>query len=322
MQARTHVTTLSRCLEVLALDKFPILLKPILIPTIEVKNMDAKQKITVEQAAAGFDQGVAVLDQLRAIQIAESLRLESAKGSVYARENTRLLRKYGKDHPRTTEIASRIKANEEYKTAIVLEYTNASTVRPDPGAGWAVDGFVRTAKGAALKGVTIAAYDDQGKWYRELGYACTDQAGYFSLVKDKLPEELPRPVFMRASQGKQLLPSSIPQLSPKPGTTDRVEIIIGEQVGETVDCVPPDGNKPSVITPPEPQAPGNGTGDTQRYAGNPATRELHDTQKLTKRCNFDAIKPNVRVYFDNTVVAEKAGYDYCAYCFGKAKSKR
>lgn len=59
-----------------------------------------------------------------------------------------------------------------------------------------------------------------------------------------------------------------------------------------------------------------------RYAGNPATHELHDTQKLTKRCNFEAIDPDVRVYFDSIAAAEKAGYDYCVYCFGKAKSKR
>jgi hypothetical protein len=63
-------------------------------------------------------------------------------------------------------------------------------------------------------------------------------------------------------------------------------------------------------------------GGTQRYIGNPSTRELHDALRVTKRCNFDEIKPNVRVYFDSTAAAEKAGYDYCAYCFGKAKSKR
>lgn len=61
---------------------------------------------------------------------------------------------------------------------------------------------------------------------------------------------------------------------------------------------------------------------TQRYAGNPSTREIHDTQKLTKRCNFGEIDPKVLVYFDDTAAAERAGYDYCAYCFGKAKSKR
>lgn len=65
-----------------------------------------------------------------------------------------------------------------------------------------------------------------------------------------------------------------------------------------------------------------GTNDRARYAGNPATRELHDTEKLTKRCSFDAIDPNVRVYFDSIAAAEKAGYDHCAYCFGKTKSKR
>lgn len=66
----------------------------------------------------------------------------------------------------------------------------------------------------------------------------------------------------------------------------------------------------------------DGCSDKKRYAGNPATRELHDAEKLTRRCNFNAIKPNVLVYFDSTEAAEKAGYDHCAYCFGKGKSKR
>lgn len=60
----------------------------------------------------------------------------------------------------------------------------------------------------------------------------------------------------------------------------------------------------------------------KRYAGNPASRELHDMQKISRRCNFKTINPGEVVYFDTTEAAEKAGYDYCAYCFGKAKSKR
>ncbi|MBX3302615.1 MAG: hypothetical protein KF693_10405 [Nitrospira sp.] len=65
-----------------------------------------------------------------------------------------------------------------------------------------------------------------------------------------------------------------------------------------------------------------GTNDRARYAGNPATREFHDTQNLTKRCQFDAIKPSGPIYFSSVADAEKAGYRYCAYCFGKTKSKR
>ncbi|MBL8073015.1 MAG: hypothetical protein JNL29_01515 [Nitrospira sp.] len=66
----------------------------------------------------------------------------------------------------------------------------------------------------------------------------------------------------------------------------------------------------------------DGKTDRARYAGNPATREVHDTEQLTKRCKFEAIKPNTVVYFGSVADAEIAGYDYCAYCFGKAKSKR
>lgn len=65
-------------------------------------------------------------------------------------------------------------------------------------------------------------------------------------------------------------------------------------------------------------------GDTapRRYVGNSGQYELHDSQKLTKQCNFDVIRESHKVYFDNTADAEKAGYDYCAYCFGKKFSKR
>lgn len=65
-----------------------------------------------------------------------------------------------------------------------------------------------------------------------------------------------------------------------------------------------------------------GTNDRARYAGNPATREFHDTQNLTKRCQFDAVKSSGPIYFDSPAEAEQAGYDHCAYCFGKSKSKR
>lgn len=62
--------------------------------------------------------------------------------------------------------------------------------------------------------------------------------------------------------------------------------------------------------------------DTQRYVGNVLTRELHDTQKLTKNCQFDEIKTYQRVPFASIDEAQANGFDYCAYCFGKEKSRR
>lgn len=59
-----------------------------------------------------------------------------------------------------------------------------------------------------------------------------------------------------------------------------------------------------------------------RYLGNASTRELHDLKNATPRCQVDEIKPEHRVAFKTEKEALAAGYDYCAYCFGKEKSKR
>lgn len=59
-----------------------------------------------------------------------------------------------------------------------------------------------------------------------------------------------------------------------------------------------------------------------RYLGNSATRELHDMNNITKRCQIDGIKTEHRVAFKIEKDAEASGYDYCAYCFGKRRSRR
>lgn len=190
------------------------------------------------------DRGTAAADKARAAQLAGNLQLESAKGNVYDREFARLERKYGKEHPRTTQMASRIEMNRDHRQAITMEYVAASTPRPSAGEGWIVDGFVRDPDGEPLDGLSVAGYDREDNWYRELGYACTDQRGYFSIVNERLSENLPSPVFMRVSKGKKLLTSTVPQVTPSRGTTDRVEIIVGE-IGGKGECTPPQGQAPS-----------------------------------------------------------------------------
>jgi len=59
-----------------------------------------------------------------------------------------------------------------------------------------------------------------------------------------------------------------------------------------------------------------------QFLGNSHTREVHDLQNTKKNCRIDSITADRRVYFKTADDAAKAGYDYCAYCFGKAKSKR
>lgn len=59
-----------------------------------------------------------------------------------------------------------------------------------------------------------------------------------------------------------------------------------------------------------------------RLLGNSATRELHTLENEKKGCHLAAIRPDHRVYFLSEEQALKLGYDYCAYCYGKERSRR
>ena len=166
--------------------------------------MKDKMGITMEQLAGGFDRGVTLLDGMRAGQMAEGLRLESAKGAVYAREHDRLRRKYGDTHPRTLEAASRAAASAEYQSRLLVDYGHASTPQPDAGAGWAVDGFVRLPDGSPVPGVTVAACDKQDRWQKEFGYACADKRGYFQLVVAKATKSNPVQACVRITVPPQV----------------------------------------------------------------------------------------------------------------------
>jgi len=180
-----------------------------------------------------------MLDAAQALEFAEALRLGGSLSNVHTREYARLERKYGKEHPRTQEMALRLQANDLAKKNLFTHYVAASTPQPDAGEGWAVDGFVRTSAGAPAASITVAAYDQQNHWHKELGYGCTNERGYFSISVARLSEKTPT-VYLKPSKGKKLLPANEVLLTPKPKTADRVEIILIDE-GNTGDCVPPSG---------------------------------------------------------------------------------
>jgi hypothetical protein len=59
-----------------------------------------------------------------------------------------------------------------------------------------------------------------------------------------------------------------------------------------------------------------------RYAANVRTEELHDMENLTGNCQIEEIRPDHRYYFATLEQATAAGYDLCAYCFGRSRSLR
>ena len=59
-----------------------------------------------------------------------------------------------------------------------------------------------------------------------------------------------------------------------------------------------------------------------RYLGNTRTRELHDLDAQTPRCQVDEIALDRRYYFATVPEAQAMGYDFCAHCFGPDRSTR
>jgi len=197
--------------------------------------------IDLEDISGLKDRGVYILDTTRATQAGDTIRIEGAKGGIYAREYERLELKYGADHPRTLEIVERIKINNDHVVALSNFHDAVSTPRPAASGGWGVDGFVRHSDGSPAEGLTVGAFDQDGNWYEELLKAETDSKGYFSITVDPLPEKVPEAVFIRAAKRNKLLKSNEVRLSPAPKKSERVELVIDDGSGkkETV----PNGGK-------------------------------------------------------------------------------
>lgn len=70
---------------------------------------------------------------------------------------------------------------------------------------------------------------------------------------------------------------------------------------------------------PKPYAPGS---RVTRYLGNSDSEEFHDLENLKPGCQVNEIRFDRRVYFASPDPAIAAGYDYCAFCFGRELSRR
>lgn len=67
----------------------------------------------------------------------------------------------------------------------------------------------------------------------------------------------------------------------------------------------------------------SGTGQIiTRYLGNTNSRECHDLDNQQTNCQIAEISFDHRIYFGTPGLAQTAGYDYCAFCFGRELSER
>lgn len=314
-----------------------------------IRKNDEQKKISFDEIGKGLNQGLEHADPLRLEGLETLQRVRAVKDTSLAREQERLTKKYGARHPRVQAIAVKREANRELQqdVAVAVQRAQTPTVTPEPKA-WTLHGYVRDAAFNGIQNLKVALYDENKRWVEEFGHACTDANGYFRLTPSTgaaQAEEAPanedvQEKLSRAAAGKPArrfyihvtnaddvtLHIDDDPVTPALGEVAYREIILG---GDAAGCPPPGGGKP---TKPTRGGGGKDTGkgagkDTApakegRYVGNRRKKELHDFSNVKPACQVDEIAAAQREYFSNQKQAVAAGYDLCAYCFGKPQSKR
>ena len=142
-----------------------------------VDNVPSDEEILkkVNDAFAG-------LDQQRAGGLENLKILQTIKDDAAQREKIRLTQKYGADHPKVKKISNRIAYNQGLQKELDIEIERTGITIPDIDVNtWMVHGRVLNPEGKPLSGQTVSFYDEEGNWIEKLGYACTDERGYFAI---------------------------------------------------------------------------------------------------------------------------------------------
>lgn len=281
-----------------------------------------QKQVSFGEIAKRLNDGTVEADSARLDDLTQLARVRAVKAVGFERELKRLQEKLGANHERVATLKAKIEINQALRHDIDLGISRAATptVKSDADT-WTLQGYVRDRDGKGAANMTIGLYDDKQQWLRELGHDCTDKNGYFELCY-KRPKKVdaveaasvtPPDVFIHVSDKQGAVVHRDQQaLTPTFGRVDYREIVIGDGEG----CAAPERDGGTVT-----RASGTAA-RTGRFLGNSNTHEIHDTKNVTKRCLIDDIKPEYRVAFKTEKEALAAGFDRCAFCFGKDKSER
>lgn len=203
--------------------------------------MAQDRSIKVDDISRGFDKGLNTADEQRAAALERLQLVRNAKAAGLQREQKRLTAKYGPNHPRVVAVTAQLEINRGLARDLALETERSKTELPAvDNQTWVVHGYVRDQNRKGLPRLTIALYDGAGtgaNWVKDLGYACTDDRGYFKLEVRNLKDRAGTPVFLRVLNGQGATLYMDPKaLTPTAGRLDYREIIIS---GEAVVCPPP-----------------------------------------------------------------------------------
>jgi hypothetical protein len=206
------------------------------------------REVPISQISDALESTVAQLDQSRAADLDEMTQVRNARFNVLARDRQRLADKLGADDPRVAALDRGIRLHEEMAAGFRSEIGLSSTPSPQADANsWVLHGNVLDSKRQPLQGLTVALYQKDA-WIQAVGYACTDQNGYFVLKVVAAKADVGAVSIRVLRSGKPVYADPRPA-TVQAGSVEYREIVIGE----TPDVCPPPGGKADA--PPGPAAP-------------------------------------------------------------------
>jgi hypothetical protein len=232
-------------------------------------NQAESKRIPFNTISQTLEQGIDGADSARVDGLQRLNQLRKVKATVLEREVARL----EPGHPRGLALNERIELNRRLILDLAVEIEHAETQIPVVDKNtWVVHGFVR---GKNLKGVpslTVAIYDAKGTWIQAMGYACTDDKGYFKLTLSSTTDKtedaenlavFPDAAATSATRGPEVFIRVLDKsgvhihidqhtLTPQLGSVDYREIILSNGKGN---CRPPSGTPDPVPRPQEPTEP-------------------------------------------------------------------
>ena len=255
------------------------------------------------------------------------------------RERARLELKHGKGHATVADADRRMAAEHRLLVGARMERDRVKTPAVERSkTQWLIHGYVRNQDGRNVTDATVALHPDADGRKTSVAETTTDSSGYYCIkyapptgatvgtaggrdttatfetvdvtarrdirstvgfraqVRDRFEREA---VYVGARPKGGLLTMDPNPMHPVPGMVAYRDIVVDD-----------------------PDRGGPGCNLKTQLLGNSNSRELHDLDNEKPSCHVAAIRPDHRVYFTSEQQARKLGYDFCAHCFGRARSER
>lgn len=168
----------------------------------------ATQQPGDKQILQRLDSSITRLEEQRTENLKRTQLLQTNKDKALKKEQARLLKKYGKNHPRVAKTNRRLEYNKTALPELKTEVERSEIETPEFDLNtWMVHGRVLNKDLTGIKGLTLALYDVNGNVEKRLEYACTDERGYYAIryqVKEdeKPPFDPETDYFLVVSDGK------------------------------------------------------------------------------------------------------------------------